>query len=90
LIVAVFNVFRAPSATVAADGVNAIFGHALPRGVYVIERPTEGVAWWANRQSGVVGYPRNPPLESYYFARHAVFVHCNITPDFNIKPRDFS
>jgi hypothetical protein len=83
LIVAVFNVFRAPSATVAADGVNAIFGHAATRH----KNPTSPLksSRRTKRQSGVVGYPGNPPFESYCFTRHAVLVRCNIIPDFRLN-----
>jgi hypothetical protein len=71
LIITVFDIFSAPNATVVADGVDAIFGHAATRRSLCNRAADQRVAWWAKRQLGVVGYPRNPPFESDCFARHA-------------------
>ena len=48
------------------------------------------VAWWAKRQLGVVDYPRNPPFESYYFARHAGPCALQHNSGLWIKPLTFS
>ena len=70
LIVTVFNVFRAPSATVVSDGVDAIFGHAatpeLNRAAPFKEyRRVEMRQLWVHR------YPRNPPLDRTAVTRQA-------------------